>query len=69
MSITDKITGRVKQAAGDLLGDDSIKREGRDEERKGHAKDELAREDERAARAEARADRKADEVDRLERRT
>jgi uncharacterized protein YjbJ (UPF0337 family) len=69
MSITDKITGRVKQAAGDLLGDDSIKREGRDEERKGQAKDELAREDERAARAEARADRKADEVDRLERRT
>jgi uncharacterized protein YjbJ (UPF0337 family) len=69
MSITDKITGRAKQAAGDLLGDGGLRREGRDEERKGEAKDELRREDERAARAEARADRKADEVDELERRT
>ena len=62
MGIKDKITGRVKKAAGDLADDPSMRREGRDEERKGEAKDELAR-------TEERADRKADEVADLERRT
>ena len=49
MGITDKITGRVKQAAGDLAGNDDLKRQGRQEERKGQAEDEQVR-------AEARAD-------------
>ena len=49
MGITDKATGRVKQAAGDLTGVDSLKREGRDEERKGEAKDELRRDEEQAS--------------------
>jgi uncharacterized protein YjbJ (UPF0337 family) len=62
MGITDKLTGRVKKAAGDLADDPSMRREGRDEERKGEAKDELAR-------SEERADRKAEEVADLERRT
>jgi uncharacterized protein YjbJ (UPF0337 family) len=62
MSLTDKITGRVKKAAGDLADDSSLKREGRKEERKGEAKDELGR-------AQDKADRKADEVANLERRT
>jgi ADP-heptose:LPS heptosyltransferase/uncharacterized protein YjbJ (UPF0337 family) len=62
MGITDKITGRVKQAAGDLANDASLRREGRQEERKGEAKDELAN-------AQEKADRKADEVADLERRT
>jgi ADP-heptose:LPS heptosyltransferase/uncharacterized protein YjbJ (UPF0337 family) len=62
MGITDKLTGRVKQAAGDLAGDASLRREGRDEERKGEAMDELAD-------AQDRAERKADEVADLERRT
>ena len=62
MSIIDKITGRAKQAAGDLADDPSIRREGRQEERKGEAKDELARHQERA-------DQKAEEVANLERRT
>jgi uncharacterized protein YjbJ (UPF0337 family) len=62
MGITDKITGRVKKAAGDLADDPSMRREGRNEERKGEAKDELAR-------SEEKADRKADEVADLERRT
>src|SRR5437868_6743191 len=52
MGITEKITGRVKQAAGDLLGDEGIRRQGVDEERKADAKEELAREEERAARSE-----------------
>jgi uncharacterized protein YjbJ (UPF0337 family) len=61
MGITDKISGRVKKAAGDLADDPSLRREGRKDERKGEAKDEMAR-------AEERADEKADEIARLERR-
>jgi len=62
MGITDKITGRVKKAAGDLTDDASMRRKGRQEERKGEAKDELSRDQEKA-------DRKAEEVADLERRT
>jgi uncharacterized protein YjbJ (UPF0337 family) len=62
MGITDKLTGRAKKAAGDLTDDASLRREGRNEERKGEAKDELAG-------AQEKADRKAEEVSDLERRT
>ena len=62
MSIIDKLTGRAKKAAGDLADDPSLRREGRQEERKGEAKEELARDQERA-------DRKAEEVANLERKT
>jgi uncharacterized protein YjbJ (UPF0337 family) len=62
MSITDKITGRLKKAAGDLTDDASMRREGRQEERKGEAKEELAE-------AHEKADRKAEEVSDLERKT
>ena len=62
MGITDKVTGRVKKAAGDLTDDASLRREGRTEERKGEAKDELAN-------AQERADAKADEVANLERKS
>ena len=62
MGITDKITGRVKQAAGDLANDPKLRRQGRQEERKGQAMDELAEEREKV-------DRKAEEVANLERKT
>jgi uncharacterized protein YjbJ (UPF0337 family) len=62
MGILDKITGRTKKAAGDLTDDASLRREGRQEERKGEAKDELAS-------AQERADNKAEEVADLERKT
>ena len=62
MGITDKITGRIKKAAGDLTDDASLRREGRQEERKGEAKEELAETHEKA-------DRKAEEVANLERKT
>jgi len=62
MGLLDKITGRTKKAAGDLADDPSLRREGRQEERKGEAKDELAG-------AQERADQKADEVANLERKT
>ena len=62
MGITDKISGRVKKAAGDLTDDASLRRQGSQEERKGEAKEELQRDQERA-------DRKAEEVANLERKT
>ena len=62
MGLLDKVTGRAKKAAGDLADDPSLRREGRQEERKGEAKDELGR-------AQEKADAKADEVANLERST
>jgi uncharacterized protein YjbJ (UPF0337 family) len=62
MGITDKVSGRVKKAAGDLADDSSLRREGRQEERKGEAKDELAE-------AHEKTDAKAKEVADLERKT
>ena len=62
VSITDKVSGKAKQVVGDVTSDPSLRREGKDEERKGEKKEELAR-------AEERADRKADELADLERKT
>ena len=62
MGTKDKITGRIKKAAGDLADDPSLRREGRREERKGEAKEELAD-------AHEKADRKAEEVANLERKS
>jgi uncharacterized protein YjbJ (UPF0337 family) len=62
MSLIDKITGRFKKAAGDLADDPGLRRQGRQEERKGEAKDELAQ-------AHEKTDRKAEEVANLERKT
>ena len=57
MSLIDKLTGRAKKAAGDLVDDPKLRRQGRLEERKGQAKEEMARADEEA---EAQAQRVAD---------
>ena len=62
MGITDKITGRAKQAAGDLTGDADTRRQGQREEAKGEAKDDLARKQEET-------EAKAGEVADLERKT
>jgi len=59
MGILDKLTGRAKQAAGDLTDDASLRREGRTEERKGEKKEERDR-------AREQADRKAEEAAELE---
>jgi uncharacterized protein YjbJ (UPF0337 family) len=61
-SMIDKITGKAKQAIGDVTGDSSTRRKGRDEERKGRKKEELSE-------AQRKADRKAEEVAHLERET
>ena len=62
MGILDKITGRAKKAAGDVADDPSLRREGRQEERKGEAKEELTR-------TQEQADAKAEEIANLERKT
>ena len=62
MAKVDKLKGRVKQAAGDLIDDAELRRKGRLEEEQADARDELAR-------SEEEADRKAEEVADLERRT
>lgn len=62
MSIIDKVTGRAKKAAGDVADDPSLRREGSKEERKGEAKDDLAR-------TQDKADEKAEDVADLERKT
>ena len=62
MGLTDKISGRVKKAAGDLADDASLRQEGRREERKGEAKEERDR-------AREKADLKSEEVADLERKT
>jgi uncharacterized protein YjbJ (UPF0337 family) len=41
MGLKDRFTGRLKQAAGDLKGDEALRRQGVDEERKADAEDEL----------------------------
>jgi uncharacterized protein YjbJ (UPF0337 family) len=62
MGILDKITGKTKQAAGDLADDASLRHQGKREERKGETEEELDR-------AQDKADEKADEVADLERKT
>lgn len=62
MGILDKLTGRAKQAAGDLTNDGSLRRQGRREEEKGEKKEELDR-------AQRRTEDKAEEVADLERKT
>ena len=41
MGLGDKVSGRIKKAAGDLTDNESLHRKGRAEERKGEAKEEL----------------------------
>lgn len=62
MSIIDKVTGKVKQAAGDLTNDPETRREGVREERKGEAKGE-------EAAAEREAQSKREEVKDLDAKT
>jgi len=38
---TDDVKGRIKEAAGDLTGDDGLKREGQVDRASGKAKDKL----------------------------
>lgn len=62
MGLLDKILGRSKKAAGDVMGDSSMQREGAAQEREGAAEDRAAKHEELAAEqrqqaAEAHVDR------------
>jgi uncharacterized protein YjbJ (UPF0337 family) len=58
----DRISGRLKKAAGDITDDASLREQGVRDERKADAKEDLAR-------AQREADERAEEVARLERET
>ena len=49
MGLLDKILGRGKKAAGDVTGDDSLRREGAAQERESAAEDRAAKHEELAA--------------------
>ena len=55
MGLKDKLTGRLKQAAGDLKGDSGLRQQGLDEERKADAEEELQAAHEQVADQAARA--------------
>lgn len=62
MGLLDKLLGRSKKAAGDLMDDSSMRREGAAQEREGAAEDRAAQHEEMAQEqrqqaAEAHADR------------
>ena len=65
MGLLDKLLGRGKQAAGDAMGDASMRREGVHQEQEGRAEDSAARHEEvaseeRTRAAEHRAERETD---------
>ena len=62
MGITDKVTGRAKQAGGALTGSKATQQEGKKEERKADKKEE-------AAEAQTQAEEKQAEANRLENQT
>ena len=61
MGLLDKLLGRGKKAAGDVMGDSSLRREGAAQERAGAAEDRASQhedmaQEQRNQAAEARAD-------------
>jgi uncharacterized protein YjbJ (UPF0337 family) len=55
MSFLDKLFGRGKKAAGDVTGDESLRREGMHQEQEGNAKDRAAQHEEMAQEERDRA--------------
>jgi uncharacterized protein YjbJ (UPF0337 family) len=43
MGLKDRVSGRIKKAAGDLAGDEGLRRQGENEERKADARQDLER--------------------------
>jgi uncharacterized protein YjbJ (UPF0337 family) len=64
MSLLDKLLGRGKQAAGDLAGDASLRREGKHQEMEADAKGRAAEHEERAQEERERAAHHDAEADR-----
>jgi uncharacterized protein YjbJ (UPF0337 family) len=55
MGFLDKLLGRGKQAAGDVAGDESMRREGMHQEREGRAEDRAKTHEEHAQEAREQA--------------
>lgn len=55
MGLLDKLLGRGKQAAGDVTGDASLRREGKHQEKEGAAEDRAASAEDRAQEERERA--------------
>lgn len=55
MGLLDKLLGRGKQAAGDVTGDSSLRREGVHQEKEARAEDSAKRHEELAAEERTRA--------------
>jgi uncharacterized protein YjbJ (UPF0337 family) len=55
MGFLDKLLGRGKKAAGDMKGDESMRREGMHQEREGMAEDRAASAEEKAQAAREEA--------------
>jgi uncharacterized protein YjbJ (UPF0337 family) len=64
MGLLDKLLGRGKKAAGDLMGDASLRREGMHEEHAAVADEQAAAHEEQAAEARAEAAEQRAEADR-----
>jgi uncharacterized protein YjbJ (UPF0337 family) len=69
MGLQDKITGRAKQAAGDLLGNEGVRRQGLEEERKGEEKEALERQKQRVEGELEALDQRQQRVENLEKST
>jgi uncharacterized protein YjbJ (UPF0337 family) len=54
MGLKDRLSGRFKKAAGDLTGDEGLRRQGEREERKADAKEDLQRAHEQVEEQAAR---------------
>ena len=55
MSLFDRLLGRGKKAAGDVVGDASLRREGMHQEQEGNAEDRAARHEDLAQEERERA--------------
>jgi uncharacterized protein YjbJ (UPF0337 family) len=63
MGLLDRLLGRTKQAAGDMMGDSTLRREGVHQERAGDAEDRarLHEDEAQEARTEAAGERAAED--------
>jgi len=65
MGLLDRLLGRGKKAAGDVLGDSSLRREGAHQERAGDAEDQARSHEEMAQKQREEAAEHRAEADRL----
>lgn len=65
MGLLDRLLGRGKKAAGDMLGDSSLRREGAHQERAGDAEDQARSHEEMAQKQREEAAEHRAEADRL----